>query len=212
MLGRKRKYIQKLWILLLLMVAKSPSLFAQVMEKSNIPPPVTKGFMVPAVVFEGDTIANLSLPVVHIFKPLNLSTRSQQLAYRRLVRDVKKALPFAKVVSATLMETYEYMETLPTEREKARHIRRLEEDLLREYTPQLKKLTLNQGKLLIKLIERETGTNSYGLIDAFLGRFSARFWNTLANTFGASLKTTWDPEGEDAIIERVCVMVERGYI
>lgn len=197
---------------MLLSVAMSPSIIAQVVEKSSIPPPVTKGYMVPATVFDGDTMANLSLPVLHIFKPLRLVTREQQMAYRRLVRDVKRALPFAKTVSATLMETYEYMETLPTEKDKRRHIKQFEDDLLKQYTPQLKKLTLNQGKLLIKLIERETGTNSYGLIDAFLGRFSAGFWNTLAMTFGTSLKSSWDPEGEDAVIERVCVMVERGYI
>ena len=212
MLGNSNSYIQRFCLLLLLSMAVSPSVLAQVVEKSDIPAPVVKGYIVPATVFEGDTMPNLSLPVVHIFKPLRLDTRAQQLAYRRLVRDVKKALPFAKIVSATLMETYEYMETLPTERDKTRHVRQLEKDLLKQFTPQLRKLTLNQGKLLIKLIERETGTSSYGLIDAFLGRLSAGFWNTLANTFGTSLKTTWEPEGEDAVIERVCIMVERGYI
>ena len=196
-------------MLLWLLVGLHLSGFAQ---DDKIPPPIAKGYLVPATIFEGDTIPNFALPVVHIFKPLRLNTREQQLAYRRLVRDVKKALPYAKIVSATLMETYEYLETLPTEREKRRHIKQMEKDLLKEFTPQLKKLTLNQGKLLIKLIGRETGSSSYGLIDAYLGRFSAGFWNTMAGAFGASLKTDYDPEGKDALIERVCVMVERGYI
>lgn len=196
-------------ILLWLLVGLHLSGFAQ---DDKIPPPIAKGYLVPATIFEGDTIPNFALPVVHIFKPLRLNTREQQLAYRRLVRDVKKALPYAKIVSATLLETYEYLETLPTEREKRKHIKQMEKDLLKEYTPQLKKLTLNQGKLLIKLIGRETGSSSYGLIDAYLGRFSAGFWNTMAGAFGASLKTDYDPEGKDALIERVCVMVERGYI
>lgn len=199
----------KMPILLWLLVGLHLSGFAQ---DDKIPPPIAKGYLVPATIFEGDTIPNFALPVVHIFKPLRLNTREQQLAYRRLVRDVKKALPYAKIVSATLMETYEYLETLPTEREKRKHIKQMEKDLLKEYTPQLKKLTLNQGKLLIKLIGRETGSSSYGLIDAYLGRFSAGFWNTMAGAFGASLKTDYDPEGKDALIERVCVMVERGYI
>lgn len=196
-------------MLLWLLVGLHLSGFAQ---DDKIPPPIAKGYLVPATIFEGDTIPNFALPVVHIFKPLRLNTREQQLAYRRLVRDVKKALPYAKMVSATLLETYEYLETLPTEREKRKHIKQMEKDLLKEYTPQLKKLTLNQGKLLIKLIGRETGSSSYGLIDAYLGRFSAGFWNTMAGAFGASLKTDYDPEGKDALIERVCVMVERGYI
>lgn len=199
----------KMPMLLWLLVGLHLSGFAQ---DDKIPPPIAKGYLVPATIFEGDTIPNFALPVVHIFKPLRLNTREQQLAYRRLVRDVKKALPYAKIVSATLMETYEYLETLPTEREKRRHIKQMEKDLLKEFTPQLKKLTLNQGKLLIKLIGRETGSSSYGLIDAYLGRFSAGFWNTMAGAFGASLKTDYDPEGKDALIERVCVMVERGYI
>ena len=199
----------KMPILLWLLVGLHLSGFAQ---DDKIPPPIAKGYLVPATIFEGDTIPNFALPVVHIFKPLRLNTREQQLAYRRLVRDVKKALPYAKIVSATLLETYEYLETLPTEREKRKHIKQMEKDLLKEYTPQLKKLTLNQGKLLIKLIGRETGSSSYGLIDAYLGRFSAGFWNTMAGAFGASLKTDYDPEGKDALIERVCVMVERGYI
>ena len=199
----------KMPMLLWLLVGLHLSGFAQ---DDKIPPPIAKGYLVPATIFEGDTIPNFALPVVHIFKPLRLNTREQQLAYRRLVRDVKKALPYAKIVSATLMETYEYLETLPTEREKRKHIKQMEKDLLKEYTPQLKKLTLNQGKLLIKLIGRETGSSSYGLIDAYLGRFSAGFWNTMAGAFGASLKTDYDPEGKDALIERVCVMVERGYI
>lgn len=199
----------KMPMLLWLLVGLHLSGFAQ---DDKIPPPIAKGYLVPATIFEGDTIPNFALPVVHIFKPLRLNTREQQLAYRRLVRDVKKALPYAKIVSATLLETYEYLETLPTEREKRKHIKQMEKDLLKEYTPQLKKLTLNQGKLLIKLIGRETGSSSYGLIDAYLGRFSAGFWNTMAGAFGASLKTDYDPEGKDALIERVCVMVERGYI
>lgn len=208
-LQRKGKTGVLLTLFLLLMTSRTVT--AQV-GADKLPPPAAKGYMVPAIVLNGDTLANFSLPVLHIFKPLNLNTREKQLAYRKLVRDVRKALPYAKMVSATLMETYEYLETLPTEKEKRKHIRRLEQDLLKDYTPELKKLTLSQGKLLIKLINRETGSSSFGLIDAFLGRFSAGFWDTMAGAFGATLKVGYDPEGEDAVIERVCVMVERGYI
>lgn len=212
MLGMKLVLNRRLWLFLLLTLSVGTMASAQISRMEKIPPPVAKGYMVPATVMDGDTIPDLKLPVFHIFKPLRLATREQQLAYRKLVRDVKKALPYAKLVSATLMETYEYMETLPTEKEKAKHVRQLEKDLIKEFTPQLRKLTLNQGKLMIKLIGRETGTSSYGLIDAFLGRFSAGFWNTMAKTFGASLKVDYDPEGDDALIERICVLVERGYI
>lgn len=198
------------WMVLWALIAL-PSTLCQAQD-DHLPPPVAQGYLVPATIFEGDTIANFALPVLHIFKPLRLNTRDQQLAYRRLVRDVKKTLPYAKIVSTTLMETYDYLETLPSEREKRKHLKQMEKDLLKEYTPKLRKLTLNQGKLLIKLIGRETGSSSYGLIDAYLGGFSAGFWNSMAGVFGATLKVEYDPEGEDAMIERVCVMVERGYI
>lgn len=211
MLSRQFKH-NYIWAVMLLLVSLAANKPMQALAQDNIPPPIANGYMVPACVYEGDTIANFALPVLHIFKPLRLTTREQVLEYRRLVRDVKRVLPFAKMVSETLFETYEYMETLPTERAKAKHLRQLEKDLIAQYTPELKKLTLRQGKLLIKLINRECNSSSYGLIDAFLGRFSASMWNGFAKLFGASLKTDYDPEGEDAVIERVCVMVERGYL
>ena len=80
----------KVPLLLWFLVGGRLSIFAQ---DDKIPPPLAEGYLVPATIFEGDTIANFALPVVHIFKPLRLNTREQQLAYRRLVRDVKKALP-----------------------------------------------------------------------------------------------------------------------
>lgn len=185
---------------------------AQASESGSIPPPRTKGYLVPATVFQGDTIATFNLPVLHVFKPLRFYSQDQEQAYRRLVRDVKKTLPYAQTVASTLMETYNYMETLPDEKSKARHLKQMEKDLYKEYKPELKKLTLQQGKLLLKLITRECNTNSYQLIDAFLGGFSATFWNSFAHVFGASLKSDYDPEGEDALTERVCIMVERGYL
>jgi hypothetical protein len=88
----------------------------------------------------------------------------------------------------------------------------MENDLLKLYKPELKKMTLSQGKLLIKLIDRECNQTSYDLVKAFLGPFRAGFWNIFAGMFGASLKSSWDPNGQDADTERIVEMVEMGLL
>ena len=165
-----------------------------------------------AYVEGGDTIPIVTLREVVIFPPMKFKNKKQQEKYTKLVRDVKKTLPYAKMVYATLIETYEYIETLPTEKEKEKHLKRMEKELFKEYKPELKKLTLSQGKLLIKLIDRECNQSSYNLVKAYLGTFRAGFWNFFAGMFGASLKTEYDPKGKDAQTERIVILVERGLI
>ena len=104
------------------------------------------------------------------------------------------------------------METLPDDKARQAHLKRMEKDLFKEYKPELKKLTFSQGKLLIKLIDRECNQSSYNLLKAYLGSFRAGFWNLFAGMFGASLKSEYDPKGKDAMTERVVIMVERGLI
>jgi hypothetical protein len=157
-----------------------------------------------------DTIPVIKLKEIYIYPEYR--SRKDKERYAKLVRDVKKTLPYAKMVYSTLIETYEYIETLPTEKEKQAHLKRMEKELFQEYKPELKKLTLSQGKLLIKLIDRECNQSSYNLVKAFLGTFRAGFWNLFAGMFGASLKTQYDPKGKDAMTERVVILVENGLI
>lgn len=186
---------------------------AQIQDINKLPPEKAKGFLVPACIeANGDTIPYLTLPTLYVFRNLNFSNQEARMAYKRMVRDVKRTLPFAKLVSNTLIETYEYMETLPNDKARHRHLKKMEKELYQEYKPELKKLTLRQGKLLLKLITRECGTDSYHLIDSFLGGFSATFWDGFARIIGASLKADYNPDGEDALIERVCIEVEQGYV
>lgn len=159
-----------------------------------------------------DTIATVALPEVFIFPPMRFKNRRDQEKYNKLVRDVKRTLPYAKMVYETLIETYEYIETLPTEKARQAHLKRMEKELFQDYKPQLKKLSFSQGKLLIKLIDRECNQSSYNLLKAYLGSFRAGFWNIFAGMFGASLKSEYDPKGKDATTERVVILVERGLI
>ena len=111
-----------------------------------------------------------------------------------------------------MMETAEYLETLPDKAAREEHMKRVEQGILKEYKPRMKKLTYSQGKLLIKLVYRESHSSGYELIQAFLGPIRAGFYQAFAWAFGASLKKEYDPEGIDRLTERVVLMVEAGQL
>ena len=136
----------------------------------------------------------------------------QRQAYNRLVYNVKKVLPIAKEVNMLIVETYDYLQTLPNKKAKDEHMKFVEKEIKREYTPRMKKLTYQQGKLLIKLVYRECNSSSYQLIQAFLGPIRAGFYQAFAALFGASLTKKYDAEGTDRMTERVVLMVEAGQI
>jgi len=159
----------------------------------------------------GDSLTLIILQDVLVLHSSENKNEKQIAAYNKLVRDVKKTLPYAKIIYATLIETYEYMETLPKAKREA-HVKRMESDLFEKYKPELMKMTLTQGKLLIRLVDRECNQTSYELAKAFLGPFRAGFWNLFAGMFGASLKTNWEPNGKDAEAERVVRLVEAGIL
>jgi len=160
----------------------------------------------------GDSLTLIVLPDVLVFPPKKNIDEKQIAAYNKLVRDVKKTLPYAKMIYTTLIETYEYMETLPNSKAREQYIKRMETDLFEQYKPELKKMTLTQGKLLIRLVDRECNQTSYELAKAFLGPIRAGFWNFFAGIFGASLKTNWEPTGKDAEAEQVVRLVEAGIL
>lgn len=171
-----------------------------------------KGYLVPVCVYEGDTIPSMRMPTLYIYKPLKFKNKKKQQEYNRLVRNVKKTLPIAKEVNRAIIETYEFLQTLPDEKARQKHLSLVEKSVKEQYTPRMKKLTLAQGKLLIKLINRETSSSSYELVKAFLGPFKAGFYQAFAAIFGASLKKEYHPEDEDALIEQIVLQVESGQL
>ena len=166
----------------------------------------------PAVVLDGDTVACMWLNDFVKYSPLTFRSTRDQVAYSKLIRDVKKTLPYAKQIAIIITETYEYMETLPDENARQSHLNRMEKYLMDEYTPAMKKMTRSQGQLLMKLVDRETNSSSYHIIDAFMGSFKAWTYNLFAKLFGNDLKIRYNPYGEDRITERVCVLVEQGAV
>lgn len=164
------------------------------------------------VLEEGDSILYMEMSNVYVYPPVEFTSQRQQKAYMRLVKNVKKVLPMAKEVRQILLETGEYLETLPDKKSKDAHIKRVEADLVKEYKPRMKKLTFSQGKLLIKLVDRECHSTAYEAMQAFIGPFRSGIWQAFAWAFGASLKKGYDAQGTDRLTERVVLMVEAGQL
>lgn len=191
-------------------------LFGRLASYAQQQSPQTNGtksiLLTPMCVYQGDTIPYMKLPTVYIFKPLKFKNKREMAKYYKLIRDVKKVLPISKEINRAVIETYEYMMTLPNEKARQKHIKAVEKGLKEQYTPRLKKLSFAQGKLLIKLVDRQTNSTGYELVKAFMGPFKAGFYQTFAALFGASLKKQYDPTGDDALTERVILMVENGQL
>ena len=159
-----------------------------------------------------DSIQYVEVNNVYVYPEPVFKDAKQRMAYNRLVYNVKKVLPIAKEVRKIIIETGEYLETLPNKRAKDAHMKLVEKGIKEEYTPRMKKLTYAQGKLCIKLVYRECNSSSYQLIQAFLGPVRAGFYQAFAWAFGASLTKKYDPNGVDRLTERVVRQVESGQI
>ena len=161
---------------------------------------------------DGDSIQYVELNNVYVYPEPTFKNEKQRAAYNRLVYNVKKVLPIAKEVNKIIIETYEYLQTLPNKKARDEHMKRVEAEIKKQYTPRMKKLSYSQGKLLIKLVYRECNSSAYDLIRAFINPIRAGVYQAYAWTFGASLTKKYDPEKTDRLTERVVLMVESGQL
>lgn len=162
----------------------------------------------------GDTCRLTYIRDVYVYPPMKFKNKKEEEFYWRTVRDVRKTLPYAKLAFATLCETYEYIQTIPDKKERERHLKRLEKDIFEQYKPVVKRMTKNQGKVMLKLINRETDQTGYSIVKAFLGSFRAGFWQTFGRFFGINMRAGFHPNKnrEDATIERIATLVEQGAL
>ena len=162
----------------------------------------------------GDTCRYTFLRDLYVFPPMKFKNKKEEEFYWRTVRDVRKTLPYAKLAFATLCETYEYIQTIPDKKTREKHLKTLEKDIFEQYKPVVKNMTKNQGKIMLKLINRETDQTSYNIVTAFLGSFRAGFWQTFGRFFGMNMKAGFHPDKnrEDAIIERIACLIEQGAL
>ncbi|MEE4198833.1 MAG: DUF4294 domain-containing protein [Bacteroidales bacterium] len=164
------------------------------------------------VIDNGDTIPNVTLGEVIILPKVEFKNRFQAWRYRKLVRDLKKVYPYAQLAKQKLDKMEKEFLELETEKERKKYVKTIEDQLMDEFGNELKKLTITQGRLLLKLIDRETGSTSYVLLQELRGNFSAVFWQAVARLFGSNLKSEYDPSGEDRMIERIVLLIEHHQI
>lgn len=162
----------------------------------------------------GDSVIMTIIRDVYVYPPLKFKNKKQEEFYWRTVRDVRKTLPYAKLAFSTLCETYEYIQTIPDPKQREKHLKQLEKDIFEQYKPVVKTMTKGQGKVLLKLINRETDQSSYNIVKAFLGSFRAGFWQTFGRFFGMNMKAGFNPDknDEDAIIDRIATLIEQGAL
>ena len=171
-------------------------------------------FVALATVVNGDTVPTVQLDEVVIYAKRIFPSARKQRKYDKLTRNVIKIYPISKEIKTILVETYLYLQTLPDDKARDEHLEKVEKGVWDQYLPIMKRCTLAQGKLLIKLIDRECNQTSYELIQAFIGGFKAKFYQTFAALFGASLKKEYDPDNdeEDAMIEEIIWMIDNDML
>ncbi len=159
-----------------------------------------------------DTTKPQQLPELLVIEKPDLDNKRIHRRYTRLVRDVKKTLPYAKQISGIVLAVNDTLLTMESEKQQNKYLKTMEKELMEQFEKPMKKLTLRQGMLLIKLVDRECSETSYELVKTYRGGLTAFFWQSFARIMGANLKEEYDAAGEDHMIEYVIFMVENGLV
>ena len=129
-----------------------------------------------------------------------------------MIRNIKKAYPYAQVAGVKLKELDDHLLILESEKEQKAYIDTAEKEIMAQFEKEVKRLTVTQGIILVKLIDRETGRTSYQVIRELKGNITAFFWQGIARIFGNNLKTEYDPDDQDKIMEDIVLGIEAGFI
>jgi len=162
-------------------------------------------------IVEEDTIPVIQLKEVNIYT-WKILTASEERKLTRLMKNVKIAYPYARLAGLKLVEYEDILLLAPDEKARRKIMKKIEDELEDEYGKELRELTISQGRILLKLVDRETGTSSYKLVEEFRGEFRAVFYQAFARIFGLNMKLRYDPEGEDREIEYIVRMIENGQL
>lgn len=164
------------------------------------------------IIEDGDTILYSVLPDVRIYGRRIFKNPKEASKYNKLVYNVKKVYPYAKVAGELLEKYGAQIDSMKSEKEKKKYLNMVEEELKQQYKGELTKLSITQGIILVKLVDRETSRTSYEIVKEMRGTFSAFFWQQIAKLFDNNLKAKYDPYGEDKEIEEIVDMIEHGEI
>ncbi|MBK7028938.1 MAG: DUF4294 domain-containing protein [Bacteroidales bacterium] len=204
-MSRKSFALRSLFISLLIFIPGL--LFSQIINPHD-----EQGYHCSAIIVDGDTLPIMYLDQVYVWGTKSFKNSAEARKWDRLVRNVKVAYPYARLAGIKFDEYNKKMETAKSEKERKKMMKQAEDELQAQFGAELKELTFTQGKILLKLIDRQTTNSSYDIVKEFRGRFMAFFWQGIGKVFGYNLKTKYDPLHEDADIERIVLMIENGTI
>jgi hypothetical protein len=179
---------------------------------NNLQTTIDTSQKIKAKIENGDTIIMSDIEAVYIYNKQEFKNDREIARYWRLVMNIKKVYPYALLAKSKLDEVNVNLAKLHTEKERKDYINQVEKEIRDKFEDPLKELTITQGKILIKLIDRETGSTSYALVKELKGSFAAFFWQSVARLFGSNLKVKYDPNGEDMIIEDIIMKIQKGQI
>ena len=190
------------FILMLLFVLANEIVIAQEDGRKSLP----------VTIINGDSLPTMNLGNVNVVERRSFKNKADRRRYDRLERYVKKVYPYAELAGTLLRNYDDTLATIKNEVRRKAYMKKVEEELKVEFEGELKKLTVMQGVILVKLIDRETGESSYDLVKQLRGSLSAFLWQSMARLFGQNLKLKYDPKGEDRDIEQIVQMLESGVI
>ena len=198
----KMKHKKPFYLLFLTCFITVFSHFAQAQSVKN------DTIMVRGVIIDGDTIPYQYISVINIYAERKFKNKRAFEKYSKLRRDVLKVWPYAKITEKKFNDLAVQLGMTNDERVKKALVNKTEKEIKARFEGELKNLTINQGRILIKLIDRQTGNTSYVVLEELKGNLSAFFWQSLARLFGHNLKAHYDPNGEDAEIEKIIKTIE----
>ena len=156
---------------------------------------------------KGDTI-----PLVHILPIRKYARKPDMRRYQRLIRQVKKCYPLAKQARIEMEKMERQLLAVKDKKEQEKLAKELQKQLIKQYTPVILKMTISEGKVLLKLIDRETEYTAFQIIKDFRGGFVAGFWQMFAKMFGNNLKLEYEPETRDRVLEQIVTYYEMGWL
>ena len=159
------------------------------------------------VIENGDSVA-----VFHLTPVRKYARKPDMRRYARLVRAVKRVYPIAEEAKVLMRTMEDELLALPNKKQQKMYIKGIEKRLIREYTPVLNKMTIYDGRVLLKLIDRQIDNTAYDIVKELRGSFEAGLWQALAKMFGNNLKTDYDPDKDDILLEQIVLLYEKGLL
>lgn len=170
------------------------------------------GFFVPSIMVNGELVPHVNLRSVTVLPPVRFTNERQRKRYSRLEYNIRKVYPYAQQIEQIYSELNKALDTITDKKQQKAYINMREDELKAKFESKLRKLTFSQGRLLIKLVDRQTGATTYEVVKQLKGSMSAFFWQGIARIFGSNLKSEYDEKGDDWMVEDIITRLENGQI